>query len=406
MADDIVKTPEKEKQDIRQAFTDKLVASLEAGKIPWRKPWDQSKGFTPDFPRNAMTDKPYKGGNSLMLMVAAMDGGYTDNRWATFNQVKNLKGHVNAGEKSTQIEYWERRSFYERKDITIQDAKGAFVKVPKGAKETDKTIETSKGVLDKSSLTITHNEKQYSWKQAEKNLDQFIQKTHYVFNVEQTTGMEIKPLQDQSRNLNEPERHQKAEDIAKGMKADGVSISHKGDSAFYVQETDSVQLPPRDVFENAEGYYGTLLHELGHSTGHDKRFKRDMNHPFGSEGYAKEELVAEITSAFTSNEVGIPFDGRNHEAYIQSWASVLKNDKNAIFVAAKNASQATDYLIEKGRAVEQERDQAKGLDQDKDKSESKDKKSPDKEAPEKVTPEKEKPTKAKKPKTKEVSIER
>jgi antirestriction protein ArdC len=342
---------EKEKRDLRQEFTDKLVKSLEEGKIPWRKPWDASKSVAVGLPRNALTDKPYRGGNSLMLMMAGMDKGYADNRWLTFNQAKTLGGYILKGEKAMQVEFWEKRPFHQRNDVKLT-ANGKTFWVDPKAPETKDTVTSKSGAsISKATVLVEHDGKKYTWRQAEASLDLLVQRTHYVFNVEQADGLKLPEIDRPAGN--EIDQHERAENMVKGMMTDGLSVKHGvSDGAFYRPGADAVFMPPRDAFENVQGYYGTLLHELGHSTGHESRLNRSLMNSFGSQDYAKEELVAEITSAFTSMETGIPFDDENHKAYIQSWAETLKNDKNAIYVAARDASKAADYIMERGQNVE------------------------------------------------------
>lgn len=342
---------EKEKRDIRQEFTDKLVAALSEGKIPWRKPWDETNAINTGLPVNAVTQKPYRGGNSLMLMMEGMEKGYTDNRWLTFNQAKAMGGNIIKGEKSTPIEFWEKRPFHQRKDVTLL-ADGKQFQVPYKFQETAATITSSTGqVIKKAEVKVEHASKQFNWKQAESQLDILIQRSHAVFNVEQAEGINLPEIPE--RESYDIDVHERAENIVKGMAADGVDVKHGiNEGAHYRPNTDVVMTPARDSFKTVEGYYGTLLHELGHSTGHESRLNRPLLNKFGTEEYAKEELVAEITSAFTSMETGVPFDDENHKAYIQSWANVLENDKNAIFVASRDASKAADYLIDKGRDFE------------------------------------------------------
>lgn len=341
---------EKPARDLRQEFTDKLVVALEEGKIPWRKPWDVSKGSN-GLPANGATGKTYRGGNSLMLMMAGLDKGYADNRWVTFKQAQALGGYVRAGEKATPIEYWEAKPFYLRNDVSLT-ADGKRFYVDARAIETKDSITTKRGeVIKKSDVVVEQDGKRYNWRQAESNLNVLVQRTHYVFNVEQAEGLQLP-------NVNRPvateiELHEHAENIVKGMMADGLDVKHGTSAgAFYKPGVDAVFMPPRESFENSQGYYGTLLHELGHATGHESRLKRPLLNSFGSKDYAKEELVAEITSAFTSIETGIPFDDENHKAYVQNWAEVLKNDKNAVFAAARDASKASDYMLDKGREYE------------------------------------------------------
>ena len=344
---------ENEKRDLRQEFTDKLVKSLDEGKIPWRKPWDASPSPAMGLPRNAVTDKPYRGGNSLMLMMEGMDKDYADHRWLTFNQARTLGGDIRKGEKATPIEYWETRPFHQRNDVTLTVNGNSFKVDPKALETQDTVISKTGQTISKAAVSIAHDGKKYSWRQAEAHLNVLVQRTHAVFNVDQAEGLQLPEITRSAGN--EIEMHARAENIVKGMMQDGLMVKHGGsEGAFYRPGVDAVSLPPRDSFENIQGYYGTLLHELGHATGHESRLNRPLLNAFGSPDYAKEELVAEITSAFTSMEPGVPFDDANHKAYIQNWAGVLKSDKNAIYVAARDASKASDYMQEKGLAIEHE----------------------------------------------------
>lgn len=145
------------------------------------------------------------------------------------------------------------------------------------------------------------------------------------------------------------------------MKKDGVRFVEAPNRAFYRSASDTISLPPRDDFKSEALFYGTALHESAHATGNEKRLNRDVGkNEFGSEGYAKEELVAEMTSAFLAAETGIPHDMEDHKAYIQSWASALKNDKNEIFRAAKLADQAANYMHDRAREVQIEKTQGQG----------------------------------------------
>jgi len=109
-------------------------------------------------------------------------------------------------------------------------------------------------------------------------------------------------------------------------------------------------MPPKDCFVDEPHYYATGLHELTHWTGASHRLNRDISHPFGSPGYAQEEIRADLASLFMSAELGIPYDPKDQAAYIQSWIKVLKNDKNEVFRAAADASKACDYLLQRDKA--------------------------------------------------------
>lgn len=254
------------KTDFREELTNKLIEHMEQGEIPWRKGWRDNPG-APGLPVNAISGKPYQGGNRLQLLM----------------------------------------------------------------------------------MSMSHDGREYTWKQAEARLGLLYGKSFVVFNVQQCQDLSIEAKGEPAIPGNE-----KAHNIIEGMKRDGVSLAHQGNRAFYRSSADLVVMPEPQQFVSPEEYMGTLLHELGHATGHENRMGRQLGNGFGSPEYAREELVAELTSVFTQAETGIAFDDKNHAAYIGSWMEALKKDKNEIFRAAKEASQAADYLIDRGRVVEKE----------------------------------------------------
>ena len=139
------------------------------------------------------------------------------------------------------------------------------------------------------------------------------------------------------------DRHERAEAV---LKASGAEIRHdQPDRAFYRPATDRIHLPPRDSFPSADTYYATALHELGHWTGHPSRLDRDLAHPFGSVGYAKEELRAEIASLMVGDQLGIGHDPGQHAAYVKSWVQVLKEDPKEILRASRDADKISNYVL-------------------------------------------------------------
>ena len=126
----------------------------------------------------------------------------------------------------------------------------------------------------------------------------------------------------------------------------GAVIHHGGNQAYYAINPDHIQMPPFESFKDAESYYATLAHEVTHWTRHPSRLDRDLGRKrWGDEGYAREELVAELGSAFLSADLGLtPAIREDHSSYIDSWLKVLKKDKRAIFQASAHAQRAVDYL--------------------------------------------------------------
>lgn len=295
--------------EYRKQVTERLIGMLESGTAPWQKPWDAGVAAM-NRPHN-FNGRPYHGVNALMLWCTAIDKGYEDPRWLTFNQVNKLGGHVDKGEKAQVVEYWQWEKEVENPDT------GEKEKVP-----------------------LPHPK---VYRAA-------------VFNADQCSG--LPPLE---RPVQQWTPHERADRI---VAANGVQVTHNSDQgAFYSPSGDYIGLPPKESFATEDVYYSTLLHEVGHSTGHPSRLNRDFGGPFGSEGYAKEELRAELASTFLCGELGIATTGSDeqHAAYVKSWVSALKDDYNEIFRAAADAEKICNYLYdrEKEYLKEQEQEQDK-----------------------------------------------
>ena len=289
-------------RDFRQEVTDNIVRMLERGVAPWQKPWEPGAGSL-GIPFNPTSERTYRGGNAMHLMATGLQRGYEDPRWMTYKQASDNGWQVRLGEKGTQIEYWE-------------------------VKQTAR----SDGAGDGS--TAQGNT------EAEKS--RFIHRVYTVFNAQQIEH--VPPhIPKQTTTF---EAVQAGEQI---LSNSGANIAHdQADRAFYSRSQDSIHLPPKDAFKDAAGYYGTALHELAHWTGHPSRLDRATlteSYRFGDTNYAREELRAEMASIFLAAQRGIPHDPEQHAAYVGSWISALKRDKNEIFRAAHDASNATDFLL-------------------------------------------------------------
>jgi antirestriction protein ArdC len=301
------------KRDFRQEVTDSIIEMLEKGTAPWQKPWDPQKAF--ELPFNPNSERAYRGGNALHLMAVAVQQGYEDPRWLTYRQAQESGWQVRKGEKGTHIEFWQFRD--ERAQMESQDRASA-----------GQTVDyATRGP---------------------------IHRVYTVFNAQQIEGIPAHTR----RQVQEWEVVQAGDQI---LKNSGADISHdQRDRAFYDRSTDSIHLPPRRAFSNAADYFGTALHELAHWSGHRDRLNRQTLHEtyrFGDPAYAKEELRAELASVFLAAERGIPHNPEQHAAYVASWVSVLREDKNEIFRAAKDAHLAADFLL----ALERERSIEKSL---------------------------------------------
>ena len=340
---------DKKPRDLRQEVTDKMIEVLDKGEIPWNKPWES---FENGLPRNMATGREYNGANSLMLMMA----GYHDPRFGTFRQVNELGGKVTRGEKGIPIEFWGKEPFYQRRDTTVKYLDRAYKVFSEdrdvvhigGFKDSASTL-----AIRPSELKVHHQGKVLTWDEAHKSLDRSTVRTYVVFNVEQCTDLEkLHPLDIPDRKIPVNER---AEQIMAAMKKDGLAFAEHPEHAFYSPRRDQVSLPPKQNFTSVEGYYGTALHEIGHATGATQRLNRDGitgGHQFGTDEYAKEELRAEIFSAFMAVQTGIPHDMMQHQAYVQNWAQILRKDKHEIFRAAADASKAVDYVLGKEQSLE------------------------------------------------------
>jgi len=345
-----IEKTESPQKDFRAEFTEKVVAAIESGeKLPWEKPW-----VAGDPPRNATTGKDYNGMNRLILAVQMMEKGYTDPRFLTFKQAISLDGAVNKGEKGVQIEKWTKTEFWQRRDVSVTLA-GRPVKID--SVDARGVVLDSGQTAQKSAFRIEHDGKDYTWAKADQELSRMASRAYTVFNVQQCHDLKLEPLPE--RKHIEPE--QRLVGIQRALtEFTGLQFEEKGDEAYYSPARDTVTTPPPGAFHSLGDYQSILLHEIGHATGAEHRLARPGvtgKAPFGSPEYAKEELRAELFSAFAAMETGITRTrDTQHQAYLQSWAEVLKKDKNEIFRAAADAAKAVDYVKEKELAFEQKVD--------------------------------------------------
>lgn len=286
------------KKPFHEIVAERLIEQLKQGTAPFQMPWKPGDGGGV-MPFNPTTGKRYKGINAIHLMSQ----GRQDQRWMTYNQAKAQGAQVKKGEKSTPIQYWkfeEEQTKRDENNKPILDAKGDPVK--------------ERVRLERPKMFMAN-----------------------VFNAEQIDG-----LPEYQRPVQTWSAIERAETILQASQAD---IRHGGDNAYYRPSTDNIQLPNREQFPSASNYYATALHELGHWTGHGSRLDRDLSHPFGSEGYAKEELRAEIASMILGDELGIGHDPARHASYVQSWIKVLQNDPMEIFRAASDAEKIQTFVL-------------------------------------------------------------
>ncbi|MGS1016142.1 ArdC family protein [Allosphingosinicella humi] len=287
---------ERPRANLYDDVTRRIIAELEEGRFPWVQPWGKAAVAAPGLPHNAATGRGYSGVNILMLWAAVIADDYPTQGWLTFKQARDLGGMVRKGEHGTAIVYADR--------FTPEAEKSRAEAAGEGARSVP-----------------------------------FL-KRFTVFNVAQVDG-----LPDACHAKPAPPAPSLILPAAQAViDASDVPFLIGGDRAFYVPTRDTVVVPPPAAFFEPINWHRTALHELTHATGHASRLGRDLAHAFGSEGYAREELVAEMGSAFLCAALGITPTVR-HADYLASWLDVLRRDNRAIIRAASHASKAADWLL-------------------------------------------------------------
>jgi antirestriction protein ArdC len=284
---------------IYQTVTNRIIASLKAGVIPWKKPWKTRRYAGDPFPRNFYTGKPYRGINVLLLWSSEYNSPF----WLTFKQAQALKGSVRKGEYGTPIIFYKQFSDHAEKN---EEGTGEGERAP------------------------------------------FVLCRYTVFNVEQCDGLTL-PEISQPAIAPEVDENELCESIVNGWEnRPALHLTSPTEyRAYYRPSTDSVHMPARSRFVDTPHYYSTLFHELIHSTGHESRLHRTFGGRFGDELYSKEELVAEMGAAFLCAIAGIASErtDRNTTAYIQNWIEKLEEDSRLIVHAAANAQRAVDLIL-------------------------------------------------------------
>lgn len=307
----------------RQRLFDLLMSNLETNNSLWRQGWRVYGALV-----SAISGKRYNGVNRLFLSAATMERGYSDNRWLTYNQMKE-KG-------------WEFK----------RDAEGNSM-----GKNAGVSIEYF-SLYDKSTKQKFDKHTLDGMTEAERDdyMDENVialRKYYCVFNGDVIEGIpeREKPVIDPSgRNI-------RAENILQYWNDNESKIIYGGDEAFYRSATDEIFLPDKDKFLSLPEFYATALHEVGHSTGHEKRLNRNLGDGFGSASYAEEELRAEIASMFIEQDLGIEVDDKhiqNNSAYIQFWHDKIKDDPNVLFRAIADAEKITKYVMAKENEIKKD----------------------------------------------------
>lgn len=302
----------------QQRLVDFILDSLDKQVIPWNKTWNESLR---SHPRNASTGTEYKGSNQITLSIVSGVRGFTDPRWCTFNQAKENQWRIKKGAKGVKLCYPLLYNRTLKKVLLADDFKG----------------------LSQEEITKLKSESTLRLKYFD------------VYNAQEIVGIpKLKEEELTEVNFSNELASEISQNIFKTL---NIPLTHQGNNAFYSQTEDSITMPEKQQFKNEELYYGTLFHELTHATGAKNRLHRTMGEQFGSESYSEEELVAEFSSVFLSQDLGLSNYNENlnnNKAYIQSWADVIKNDPAIIKRAINNANNAYHYLYDAGNIKEYE----------------------------------------------------
>jgi antirestriction protein ArdC len=289
--------PGSDRTGLYNEITGKIIAELEAGRVPWVQPWGTAAAKAPlAMPKNAATGRGYSGVNVLILWGAVIEHGFPGQSWCTFRQALSLGGNVRKGEHGTTVVYADR--------FVPDDEK----------KRAQTTGEEAQAIPFLKRFT--------------------------VFNTDQCEN-----LPDDIAAVTPPSPPGLIEPRVEALiRATGIDFRIGGSRAFYVPAHDYVQVPPPQAYFEPINWHRTALHEIGHASGHASRLGRDLTGSFGAKKYAFEELVAEINAAFCCASLGIVPTVR-HADYIGSWLEVLREDNRVIVRAASQASKAADYIL-------------------------------------------------------------
>jgi antirestriction protein ArdC len=292
---------------VEEIITDRIVKLLEAGSVPWHKPWANRETGADAFPRNAISKRHYRGINVFILASQSYGSPY----WLTYKETLKLGGHVRRGEHGTPIVFWKWLS---------------------------KDIEKADGEIEKRHFPML--------------------RYYTVFNAEQTEGCRL-PADAKDGVTPEPSLNpiEACEAVYANM-PNRPRLEHgatmaitrgRRPEAYYSPGADTVVMPRREAFDSPEFYYSVLFHELTHSTGAAHRLNRPtLNQAlkFGDTNYSKEELTAEMGASFLAGHTGIEqVTLANNAAYLASWIQALKGDAKLVIVAAAAAQKAVDFIL-------------------------------------------------------------
>ena len=307
----------------RKLLMDAVLKNLDSGVGLWKQGWAGGSA-----PVSAITGKSYNGVNRLSLMLAASERGYSDNRWMTFKQMedkgwsfkRNAEGKSLGRNAGVAIEYFELRD---------RETKQPF----------------NRHTLD----GMTADERN---EYMEENVYP-LRKYYRVFNGDVIEGI---PALERNK-VDESGYNERAQNLINTWSNTECPIVHGGSMAYYNPVNDEIRLPRRESFVDLPEYYSTALHEIGHSTGAEKRLNREMTADKSSQEYALEELRAEIASMFLEQDLGVEVKDKhiqNNSAYIGAWKSKIKEDPNALFKAIADAERITKYVMSKEKIAQKE----------------------------------------------------
>jgi len=278
--------------ELYEKIATQIRTQLADGVLPWHRPWavDPNARVSKPLRENAV---PYRGINVLILWGAALEAGYASPYWMTYRQARSIGAQVRRGERATHI---------------------VFAKTAKKT-ETDRFGDETEVPLH-------------------------VRRVYAVFNADQIDGLPEKYVPE-IPDVNPDARDACCEAWIGRL---GIDVRHGGQRAYYAPGPDRIQMPPFEAFASAQAYLGTLCHELVHASGHRDRLHRTFGVP-GTPDYAREELVAELGSAFLCADLGIASSPRaDHASYIASWLQLLEDEPRAVFDAATQAQQAVEFL--------------------------------------------------------------
>jgi antirestriction protein ArdC len=305
--------------DVRQAITDRIMALLEQGEGVFRQRWTQAAAR--GLPRNGLTGAPYHGANVLVLWDAAIEGGYASNVWLTYKQAERLGAQVRKGEHAVLCAHFERRA------RQGGDERSSRVPAPGETAGREAVEEGSEGQP-----------------QGEARSSVLLCRPFWVFNVAQIDRLPSEVLDLCAvPPVASPGAVERALRLLGGCDA---TIRYGFERAMYLPGLDEIRLPWPRQFTSAENHCATALHELVHWSGHARRLNRTFGARFGDAAYAFEELVAELGSAFVMGHCGlVEATIEGHAAYLDAWLRVLRNDRTAIFTAARLAGEAFEFIL-------------------------------------------------------------